>query len=263
MTARVWTRRYARRATTTPRSNSRSIGRKPVNVVFEVDPGPRYRLRDVAIEVSPPETDLPLPSVAELGIAPGTPAVAQTILNAETRLVELAKARGYALAEAGERRAVVDHDADAMDLTLTLNAGPPVRFGEIEVSGLDQVQPDFVERRLPWRPGELITAERLEAGQRALREANLFNTIAVRLGENPDATGRVPVTVVVTERNTARSKPACAIRPTRVRAAISPGSIATSSAAASRSGPSSTSPPSPAFSPAASANRMSGYEILR
>ena len=67
-------------------------------------PGPRYRLRDVAIEVTPPDADLPLPSVAELGIAPGTPAVAQTILNAETRLVERAKARGYALAEAGERR---------------------------------------------------------------------------------------------------------------------------------------------------------------
>ena len=82
-------------------------------------------------------------------------------------------------AEPGDRHAVVDHDADAMDLTLTLNGGPPVRFGEIEVSGLDQVQP--VERRLPWRPGELIAAERLEAGQRALREANLFSTIAVRL----------------------------------------------------------------------------------
>jgi translocation and assembly module TamA len=173
---------------------------KPVNVVFKVDPGPRYRLRDVAIEVTPPETDLPLPGVAELGIAPGTPAVPQTILDAETRLVELAKARGYALAEAGERRALVDHDADAMDLTLRLNAGPPVRFGEIEVTGLQQVQPDFVERRLPWQPGELITAERLEAGQRALREANLFNTIAVRLGEKPDAAGRVPVTVVLTER---------------------------------------------------------------
>ncbi len=103
---------------------------KPVKVVFKVDPGPRYRLRDVAIEVTPPDADLPLPSVAELGITPGTPAVAQTILDAETRLVERAKARGYALAQPGERRAVVDHDADAMDLTLRLNAGPPVRFGD-------------------------------------------------------------------------------------------------------------------------------------
>jgi translocation and assembly module TamA len=173
---------------------------EPVNVVFHVDPGPRYRLRDVAVEVTPPEADLPLPSLEERGIAPGTPAVAQTILDAETRLVEQATARGYALAEAGERRAVVDHDADAMDLTLRVNAGPLVRFGDIEVTGLEEVERDFVERRLPWQPGELITSERLAEGQRALRETELFSTIRTRLGETPDADGRLPVTVIVNER---------------------------------------------------------------
>jgi translocation and assembly module TamA len=173
---------------------------EPVNVVFQVDPGPRYRLRDVAIEVTPPEADLPLPSLEELGIAPGTPALAQTILDAESTLVEQARARGYALAEAGERRAVVDHDADAMDLTLRLNAGPLVRFGDIEVTGLEEVERDFVERRLPWQPGELITSERLAEGQRALRDTELFSTIRTRLGETPDAAGRLPVTVIVNER---------------------------------------------------------------
>jgi translocation and assembly module TamA len=173
---------------------------EPVNVVFRVDPGPRSRLREVAIEVSPPQADLPLPRLEDLGIAPGTPAMAQTILDAETTLVEQARARGYALAEAGERRAVVDHDADAMDLTLRLNAGPLVRFGDLEVTGLEEVERDFVERRLPWRPGELITSERLAEGQRLLRETELFSTIRTRLGETPDADGRLPVTVILTER---------------------------------------------------------------
>ena len=171
----------------------------PVRIVFQVDPGPRYRLREVAIEVTPPEADLPLPSRRELGIAPGTPAVAQTILNAETALVERARARGYALAEAGERRAVVDHDADAMDLTLRLVPGPLVSFGKIDVVGLKAVEPGFVERRLPWRPGDLITTKRLTEGQRALRETELFSTTRTRLGTTPDDQGRLPVTVAVTE----------------------------------------------------------------
>ena len=171
----------------------------PVRIVFQVDPGPRYRLREVAIEVTPPEADLPLPSRRELGIAPGKPAVAQTILNAETALVERARARGYALAEAGERRAVVDHDADAMDLTLRLVPGPLVTFGKIDVVGLKAVEPGFVERRLPWRPGDLITSERLTEGQRALRETELFSTTRTRLGTTPDDQGRLPVTVAVTE----------------------------------------------------------------
>jgi translocation and assembly module TamA len=171
----------------------------PVRIAFQVDPGPRYRMRDVAIEVLPPDTVLPLPSREKLGIAPGEPAVAQTILDAETRLVELARARGHALAAAGERRAVVDHDADAMDLTLRLDAGPLVRFGEIDIVGLAEVERGFVERRLPWPQGELITSDRLTEGQRALRETELFSTIRTRLGTTPDEGGRLPITVLVTE----------------------------------------------------------------
>jgi translocation and assembly module TamA len=173
---------------------------EPVRIVFLVDQGPQYRFRNVAIEVSPQDADLALPSRRELGIAPGGPALAQTILNAERALVERARARGHALAEAGERHAVVDHDADAMDLTLRLNAGPRVRFGEIAVSGLTEVEPDFVEKRLGWQPGQLITSERLADGQRALRETDLFSTIRIRLGTTPDDAGRLPVTAVVTER---------------------------------------------------------------
>jgi translocation and assembly module TamA len=114
-------------------------------------------------------------------------------------VVEHARGRGYALAEAGERRAIVDHDADAMDLTLQLVAGPLVRFGAIDVVGLTEVDRDFVQRRLPWRQGDLITSERLTSGQRALRETGLFATIRTRLGTTPDAEGRLPVTVVLSE----------------------------------------------------------------
>ena len=48
-----------------------------------------------------------------------------------------------------------------MDLTLRLVPGPLVSFGKIDVVGLTAVEPGFVERRLPWRPGDLITTKRL------------------------------------------------------------------------------------------------------
>ena len=74
-----------------------------------------------------------LPSPAELGIAPGAPALSQAILDAEAALLAAARAQGHALAALGQRQAVVDHGADAMDLTLVLQPGPLVRFGEIDV----------------------------------------------------------------------------------------------------------------------------------
>lgn len=172
----------------------------PAQVTYRIEPGPLYRLQDVTVEVEPPEADVDLPSLEELGIAPGQPAVAQTILDAEAALLERATAQGFALATMGARRAVVDHASRTMDLTLKLAAGEPVRFGPITVAGLDQVEQGFVEERLPWQPGQLITSERLAEGRRALLETDLFATIGVELGTSPDASGQVPVTVDVTER---------------------------------------------------------------
>ena len=173
---------------------------KPVHIVFQVDPGPQYRLRDVAIEVTPPEADLPLPSLdRNSGSRPGSRLSHRPSSDAETALVERARARGYALAEAGERRAVVDHDADAMDLTLHLVAGSLVRFGAINVVGLTRGRPGFVERRLPWRQGELITV-----GELGRRTAGVAGNRAVLhdpnpIGDHAGRQGRLPVTVAVSE----------------------------------------------------------------
>jgi translocation and assembly module TamA len=86
-----------------------------------------------------------------------------------------------------------------MDLTLRVQPGPKVRFGPIEVTGLDQVEESYVLGRLPWEPGELITPERLEQGRQNLLDAQLFSTVRIDLGDAPDAEGRLPVTIQLAE----------------------------------------------------------------
>ncbi len=172
---------------------------KPVRVVFTVKPGPVYRFHDVTIEVTPPRLRSDLPSLEELGIAPGRPAASQAILDAEAALLARAREKGHALAELGNRRAVVDHDTATMDLTLVLQAGPVVRFGAIELKGLTSVRADAVRRRLPWRTGEVITAENLAEGRTALFDSGLFSSVVIDLGSTPDQSGEVPVTVALIE----------------------------------------------------------------
>jgi translocation and assembly module TamA len=173
---------------------------EPVRVRFEVKPGPPYRFRNVTIEVMPPEPRPQLPSLQELKIAPGAPAASQTILDAESTLVARARAQGYALAAPGQRQAIVDHDTHTMDLTLVLRPGAMVRFGAIRLSGLEDVKEDAVRRRLGWKPGEVITTQMIEDGRSALLESELFNSVIIKLGTTPDADGRLPVTVDLTER---------------------------------------------------------------
>jgi translocation and assembly module TamA len=174
--------------------------REPVEVRFQVTPGPQYRFREVAIDVAPTEPALDLPSRRRLGIARGEPALSQKVLDAEAALLAAARAQGHALARLGQRQAVVDHDADAMDLTVMLEPGPQVRFGEIHIEGLSSVKEDAVRRRLPWQPGEVITSERLAAGRSALFDSGLFSSVMVNLGSTPDAAGQLPVTVELNER---------------------------------------------------------------
>jgi translocation and assembly module TamA len=175
-------------------------GTPPARVVFEVDPGPLYQLGEVSIEAVPPTTDVRLPSPGELGLASGAPAASRAILDGEAELLRRVRAQAFALAELGERRAVVDHDTRTMDLTLRVQPGPKVRFGPIEVAGLNEVEKDFVLGRLPWEPGELITPERVDQGRQNLLDSQLFSTVRIDLGDAPDAEGRLPVTIHLAER---------------------------------------------------------------
>src|SRR5918996_695984 len=110
--------------------------RDPVQVVFEVEPGPVYRLREIRLEVEPPDPELRPPTAADLGLKVGQPAQAQAIIDAEGRFLQLVREQGFPLAELGERRAVVDHDADAMDITFRIRPGPEGRFGDVQFSGI-------------------------------------------------------------------------------------------------------------------------------
>jgi translocation and assembly module TamA len=172
---------------------------RPARVTFDVEPGPVYRLRDVAIEVDPPASELSLPSFADLGLAPGSPAIAQTILDAESRLLAQVREQGFALAELGEREALIGQEAAAMDLALRLRPGPRVRIGEIRLTGLTDVDEDYVRRVLPWEREQLITTSRLEEGRTALRDTGVFSSIRIEPGTAPNEQGEVPLTVSLAE----------------------------------------------------------------
>jgi translocation and assembly module TamA len=173
---------------------------RPIRVTFRIELGPVYRLGAVSIEVEPPEPALRVPSPQEIGLKPGEPAAARTILDAEQALLNRVRAQGFILAETGLRRAVVDHDTDLMDVTLRIQPGPLSRFGPVSFDGLSTVEQDFVANRLDWKQGELITPARLEEARTSLRETGLFTNVQIGIADELDAQGQLPVTVDLTER---------------------------------------------------------------
>ena len=152
------------------------------------------------IELNPPtEDDIDLPTPKKLGLKKGKRATSIKVIEAESELLERVKKQGFANVELGPREIVVDHNTAKMDMTFRLNPGPKIYFGETTVVGNEEVEARFVRRLIEWKPGKLVTPERLQTTQLNLIETGLFNSVRVEPGKEPDDQGRVPVRIEVKE----------------------------------------------------------------
>ena len=173
---------------------------EPITVTYQFDPGPVYDFDDFAIEINPPtEDEIDLPSRNSLDLRRGKRASSIKVIEAETKLLERLKKQGFANVKLGPRNIVVDHNTAEMDVTLSLDPGPKVYFGETTVVGNEKVEARFIRRLFEWKPGKLLTTERLQTTRLNLIETELFSSVRIEPGKVPDDRGRVPVRIEVKE----------------------------------------------------------------
>ena len=147
---------------------------------FDVVPGERYRFGALAVAVADNADGYKPPEPKALGLVPGDPAVTQTVLDAEGKLLDDSRKAGFALAKLGNREAVVDHATSEMDVTLHLDAGQHAVFGQVSFTGADGISSDFLRSRVPIEPGKPYDTKRIEEGQNNLYDTDLFSTIVPR-----------------------------------------------------------------------------------
>jgi translocation and assembly module TamA len=170
------------------------------HLVFDVEPGPLYRLGTIKVVARTTDPAFEVPSPGMLGLSAGAPAVAQRVLDAEAELLRLTRKQSRPLAMLGERRAIVDHDTRTLDVSLRVAPGPAAPFGTITFIGDAGVNEQLLRRRLPFATGEPYDPDLVDRGRLRLVETNLFSTVRVQLGEALDAEGRIPLTYEVKPR---------------------------------------------------------------
>ncbi len=170
-------------------------------VEIRVTPGPRYTLRNIALRpASPAEAPAVTALGAPPGIAPGDPARAGPILDAESGLLDRLRNAGHPLAQVVDREVVVDHDAQKMDVTWILSPGPEAVFARPEVTGETGVNPRLTARVAGRLTGEPYSPDRLERARRELLNLGVFDTVRARAAERLDPAGQLPVTFTVADR---------------------------------------------------------------
>jgi translocation and assembly module TamA len=174
---------------------------KPVQVTFRIDPGPRYRIKEVEINSASKGPAVPsnLPKPADIGLERGEVARARTVLDGEAKLLTYLKDRGYPFARVEERQAVVDHADHSMSVRFRVEPGPIAYFGPTTITGLQSVDASVILHKIPWREGDLYQGSRLGELQKKLTTTGLFSSVEITSGKAVDEKGRVPVTVAVIE----------------------------------------------------------------
>lgn len=175
-------------------------------VVFRVQPGPVFLVRSVSVGVATGTlpASVTFPSPERLGLETNRPLVAQTVLDAQARVLRAFQAGGYPAARFAEQAIVTDHAAHRADIVLRVDPGPPVRFGPVSVRGLNRLRESYVRRLVPWREGERYDINRVDAFRDTLARGGLFSAVAIESGAVPESGDESPVTVTLKERKRRR-----------------------------------------------------------
>ena len=176
-----------------------------------IDPGPAFRLiRHEFVVVGDPtrrrKVDLMTPEQA--GSPVGRRADAGEILAAEDKAVAALLYDGRPWATLEGRRAIADMEAATIEIETSVSPGPYAEYGEIEISGADQVKPQHIRGYRDFRHGRPVDSRDLRSYQSDLMGTELFDSVIVKVPDEPPSElqgDAVPILVDVTEgpRNTA------------------------------------------------------------
>ena len=172
--------------------------------IFDIMPGAAYRFDriEVAYHREPKgEVLSPPPVYVSPGLQQGSVGTAKSILDGEKQVIREATNAGFPFSVVYDRRVVVNHDGQTVNISYFLALGDMLNFGEARPAGLEEVRPERVLRELPWKQGETYRADLLEKAQEALQRTGLFTVVRVVAAPPSEVRdGAIPILIEVTER---------------------------------------------------------------
>jgi translocation and assembly module TamA len=178
----------------------------PQVVRITVEPGDPTRVTDLDVRLTGPladdqaHTEALMKSVREDWLLP--PGVVFTQADwdrAKRRAEEIVSERLYAGARVTRSEARIDPDRREATLSITIDSGPPLRFGRLQIRGVARHEEDRVTSLWTFARGEPYDREKLERFQRRLVGTGYFASVQVDADPRAAEDGELPVHVSVIE----------------------------------------------------------------
>lgn len=177
----------------------------PISILFTVYSGPVYPLE--SFQIVPTEPSLSMPdgfcyqtiNLCELGVTLGSPAYAESILQAEEVLLRLMADNGFPNASIARRDVVADQKQKQISVKLEVDSGPRAYFGVTKISGNATVCEELFYKKIAWGLGEPFNSRDVQATQEALESSGLFVSTSINFGQPDPDTGLLPMEIQVDE----------------------------------------------------------------
>ena len=172
------------------------LNRGTNNVAINIRTGPAFTFATPdASTTTGQQIDL-----SAFGVVAGQPAKSETVVSAEKKLVSAWRDQGYAFAAIASRELIADHNNRKLEVELRLKPGPLTVFGEVTVSGTEDVEPDFIIQQANIPEGETFSPKRLADALKRLRGLGVFDSVVISEAEEPGPGNTVAIAIEVSER---------------------------------------------------------------
>jgi translocation and assembly module TamA len=178
-------------------------------VRVRVEPGERTRVERAALRFAGPieaaeHEPLRERALRDWPLQAGAPFRSPEWERAKAAALQAVRDGGFLRARVVDSDAIVDPETHRAWLEVEIDSGEPLRFGEVEVGGLQRYPEAIVQGLRPFSPGDPYEARRIVEFQQRLNGAGWFSTANVRADtaalEADASLAAVPVRVDVVER---------------------------------------------------------------
>lgn len=168
---------------------------------YAIDKGAAVKIRRIDIQIEEnKDDDNPFSKVSKkFDLKPGERLRHDRYENAKTLLQDTALRYGYLDARFINRELRVNAEEQWADIVLHFDPGPRYRLGEVQFEQ-DSLSPDFIQRYVPFEPGQAYDRALLVELENGLIDSNYFSNVEIALLKDQAADQMVPLKVIATPR---------------------------------------------------------------
>jgi translocation and assembly module TamA len=176
----------------------------PITVTITYKTGSLYKISKITVltteGIKDPLRLSPSKAAKSIQLHPGDTVDLIRIQDANQRLAKYLRDHGYPFAEMSEPEGQIDRDSKQIHIIFRATPGRFSYFGKTKISGLKNLDPQFVRNRLYWQEGELYDERDLETTRHKLMGTGLFSAVDIKPDEDADpSSDKVPLSAQLVE----------------------------------------------------------------